>query len=366
MAVHITTVGTSLLTNLDDAPDQPVRPWAGWRFGAELPSEQDAAAFLQGADPRQASAETHTLHAVPMLEGDRLTLLHSDTPEGDWCARVLAAHYRRRGHAVEVRRLAGIGYDAGPFAERGLKALVSAAFDEIRHARDREEAVTLCATGGFKAETAMMTLVGLLAGARVVYIHERFRSMVEIPPLPVNWDSSFVERNAAFFAWIDEEPRSIGEVRQRLRGAEQGLAALVDEHDDGCAYLSPAGELLHKAFRERSSAGPAPVWPEASPRLPEEKDSVSSVEHHRPDGWRRVVDSLTRLGCVEHVRFDGSGDRSARESGVASRDARTGILRVVYVAGDRALPLVVETTARDETGLQLVESYVTRVLRSRR
>ncbi len=361
MALLIATVGTSLLTNRDE-PGRQTRPWTEWRFGIQLPDEGEAARFLGDAAPELASAETHTLHKLPMLEGDRLTLLHSDTAEGAWCARALAAHYRTRGHEVGERRIAGIGYKAGPFAEQGLSGLISAAFGEIRRASKSGEAVTLCATGGFKAETAIMSLVGLLTGTRVVYIHELFRDMIEIPSLPIGWNLEFVERNAHFFEWIEAEPRGAIEASNRLRSCEPGLAALVEEADDGCAYLSAAGELLYQAYRDRADLGAPAVWPRDSDRTPDEKNAVSRTEHHRPDGWERFVERITRLGCVEFVRFDGQGDGSARSSRIVERDPALGVLRVVYVSGEHALPLIVETTARSAAELQLVESYVRRAM----
>src|SRR5438046_2092633 len=81
----ICTVGTSLLTNRED------RPWGGWRSPQPLPELAAVTAWLRGAERGKASAETNTLNALGLTETDAVALLHSDTPEGHFCAEALAA-----------------------------------------------------------------------------------------------------------------------------------------------------------------------------------------------------------------------------------------------------------------------------------
>ncbi len=364
MARLVVTVGTSLLTNRDDDPNAQPRPWAGRTRDADMPSIEDAVAYLATADPRLASAETHTLLLAPLNDDDRLTLLHSDTPEGRWCSSALAAAYSRTGHTVAERAIACIGYAAESFVSRGLKALIKLVFQELEEARRCEESVTLCATGGFKAETAMLNLVGILMGVRVVYVHERFRDLIELPRLPVAWDMSFVKDNLAFFEWIDEEPRPADEVERRLRGAQPELGFIVEEASDGCAYLTASGNLLYAAYRATAGA-PAAAWPPTCPRMPAEKNGISREEHKRPAGWERALQELLECQYVTFVRYRRGGARTTGGSRITGRDAAAGILHVAYVADDRSLPLSVETTARGEAQLDLVERLVERILRRR-
>jgi hypothetical protein len=76
------TVGTSLLTNRD------ARPWAGWnpRKSDPLPSTGEVDRWLSTADVAGASAETNTLVRLSPDGNDVLVLMHSDTPEGRFCA----------------------------------------------------------------------------------------------------------------------------------------------------------------------------------------------------------------------------------------------------------------------------------------
>jgi len=357
MRTVIITVGTSLLTNRDENDGRAVRPWGGWRRDAALPTPEAAALFLGEADPAQASAETHTLLRLPLRETDRLAWLHSDTPEGHWCAMVLDTHYQAQGYPGALHRITGLGYHEASFAERGLRTLLARTFDVIDAAGGPDH-VTLCATGGFKAEIAYLNLAGLLLGIDVYYIHEQFRELVSLPRLPLDWDMAWVERNEGFLRWIDAEPRRSVEVESRLR-ADPHLRPLVAEAADGNSYLAPAGDLLYRSYRERAATGPRATWPPASARAPREKDGLSGVEHHRPRGWEGFVARLTELDCVERVHVDKGGHgRGGARPRIYAANPVDGTLGVVLGTGAEELPLCVETTARGEGQLGLVRTYL--------
>lgn len=357
MRTLIVTVGTSLLTNRDEEGTAVKRPWAGWRRGTPLPEPGVALEYLWQADPVQASAETNTLQALPLAERDRIAWLHSDTEEGKWCAEALKEHFEAQGHPGDLYRISGLAYREATFTGRGLRSLLEHVFTVIRQAGP--DNVVLCATGGFKAEMAFTNLVGLLMQVPVCYIHEHFRELVWLPRLPVDWDLSVVEENIRFFEWVDAEPRSTAEVESWLK-AQPHLRPLVSEDADGHTYLSPAGDLLFRAYRERVAAGPRATWPPASIRSPEEKNHLSSVEHSRPKGWERFVRRLTEVDCVDIVRYDSSGPHQAGCTRVYRRAPEAGGFGVVYCHGDQALPLWVETTARGEAQLNLVLEWFER------
>jgi putative CRISPR-associated protein (TIGR02619 family) len=349
----ICTVGTSLLTNRDQ------RPWAGWQRQQPLPDADAVDRWLSDADAVQASAETNTLHAVGLQESDRVLLLHSDTSEGRFCSQRLEVYLRPRCHAADSRPLTALGYHSPSFAQRGLKSLVCEAITAVAQAHRDGLQPVFCATGGFKAETAFLNLLGALLYVEVCYIHEHFREVVRLPRLPLTWDAEFVERHRDFFEWIDAEPRASVEVEGWLRGRPE-LRPLVEDGSDGNTYLNAAGDLLFRAARERLAHGPRAVWPEAVPRTPEEKNGLSGVEHHRPRGWERFVARLCAIDCVSRVSYD-----AAASSGPEVRilDASTGTLAVRCGRPDTILPLRVETSAHGEAQTELVAEYLRRLVR---
>ncbi len=314
MRTVIVSVGTSLLTN------------RGWRREQELPAREGVLADLARADLAGASAETHTLLRLPLREreADRLAWLHSDTPEGRWCATVLRDYYATLGYDSTLHESTGLGYHEATFAERGLRTLLAETFGVIAAAGGSGN-VTICATGGFKAEIAYLNLVGLLLGIDVYYLHEQFRELVSLPRLPLDWNMAWVAGNTDFLEWIDEEPRATAVVENRLR-AQPDLRPLVADAADGNSYLTPVGDLLYRTYRERAAERPRAAWPPPSARAPREKDQVSSIAHHRPAGWERVVERLTEIDCVEAVRVEmqWAGRGGGRRPGGRDRRGRGG------------------------------------------
>lgn len=345
----ICTVGTSLLTNRDD------RPWAGWnpRTPDPLPSAADVERWLGSADLAKASAETNTLCALELSKADALALLHSETPEGRFCAEALCAFYRARCREVSLEQIGRLGYGAADFTA-GLKSLVDITLRLVRRSRERGQQALLCATGGFKAEIAFLNLLGALLEVEVVYIHELHRELVRLPPLPLTWNAEFVLRHEQFFTWIDEEPRKSGEVESWLKGRPE-LRSLVEDDGEGHTLLTAAGDLLFKAARERLSTRPRATWPPADPRPPAEKNHVSSTEHHRPVGWERFVARLCAIDCVTAVRYDVGAHGGPR---VKIMDGAHGVIGVRFGDAGDDLPLRVETTARGEAQSELVAGYL--------
>jgi len=361
MKTLIVTVGVSLLTNRDeDVPVDDRRPWAGWHSGVELPCEEDMIDYLRSTDLQQASAETNTLRALALTEQDHLVFLHSQTGDGELCGEVLARFYEEEGYRVELREIRRLSFEETAFRDFGLKGLVAALFEEIGKAQGTP---VFCATGGFKAEIAFVNLVGMLMGVEVYYMHEKFRDLIRFPTFPVEWNLEVVERNLDFFEWIDQELRRSVEVENRLHNFP-GVRPFVENTDDGYAYLSAAGDLLFRAYCDRSQRIPRTMWPIASERTPEQKNGLSGVEHTRPSGWEHMVDLLCRIDCVERVRYDGSAPAAARRPGIQDVGVDTGTVRVVYERGGRRLPLVIETTARGQAQCQLLVDYIARRLKS--
>lgn len=342
------TVGTSLLTNRDG------RPWEGWnpRRPDPLPAADEVDCWLRTAEPTAASAETNTLARLDLEETDTLVLLHSDTPEGRFCAERLKRYYESRVREASLEQIGKLGYGAAQFTS-GLKALIGAAIRRVHLAEKRGFQSVFCATGGFKAEIAFLNLMGALLGIEVVYIHELHRELVRLPRLPLAWDAEFVEKHNDFFSWIDSEPRTSAEVESWLNGRPE-LRPIVEDGGDGFTYLSAAGDLLYKVAQERLTMKPRANWPPPDPKPPGEKNRLSGVGHHRPAGWERFVERLCAMDCVTSVRYDAQ----ALGARVTVLDRANGVIGGCF--GDRGneLPLRVETTARGEEQTELVAAYL--------
>lgn len=230
MRTIIATVGTSLLTNAERAG-----------------KGNDLQTYLRFTEPEKASAETNSLSRL-LQEGDRIVFLHSQTEEGKRAADALATFYRNNGHPAELREVADLQYRESRFKMRGLRALVATLIETIRNERKQDREVLINATGGFKAEIAYATLVGLLFDVPVYYIHEVFREIIELPPTPISWDYSLMDTYSDFFEWISADLRSAGDVDRRLRPLPDEIKLLLAE-EGGFTMLSPTGEAFYEAYK---------------------------------------------------------------------------------------------------------------------
>lgn len=346
----ITTVGTSVLSNRDD------RPWAGWTRGMALPTPEAASVWLRSSDVAKASAELNTLSKLGIAAGDWVVLLHSDTQEGEWCARVLATFIEERFEAESrLHKITGLGYQGGGNAARALRALSALLLESIREAERNALQPVLCATGGFKSEIAFCNLVGILTGTMVYYIHDQHQELVRLPPLPIREDAQFFKRYGETIAWLEEEPRSRRDAHARLAALPE-LADLVDEAEDGNVYLNPAASLLYRFFTETSGGPPAPPWPRESQLLPMDKNKVSREGHHRPHGWETIVQKLCDHPYVDSVRYT---DFKSEEPIVPTPPST---LLINYRRGDGRMGLLVETTASNPPQLERVANHILRTI----
>jgi len=280
----LVTVGTSLFSNAQRALG---------KSAGEITDAQFAH-YLHQSPPEEASAETNSIARLLRLgivaEGDRLLFLHSQTEEGRRCAELLQRNYQKT-FQVEKREINDLTYTESRFKMRGLRSLVAHLIEIIQTERNQERSPLINATGGFKAEIAYATLIGLLFHVPVYYIHEKFGDIVEMPTIPIAWDYSLFADHRQFFQWIGSDYRLADEVEQRLRGLPSEARLLLSE-EDGYIALSPAGEAFYAAFEERRARVHAvPLL--ASARALEAWNALT------PDERQIVADYLDRLRLPE-------------------------------------------------------------------
>lgn len=240
----ISTVGTSLIGN------------AGRELGADKARDKAALArYLQTAAPQSASAETNALSRI-IREDDKLIFLHSQTDEGRLCAEALCGHYHKDGYKAEALEVQDLAYTESRFKMRGLRALVAAMIRTINADRKAGREVLINATGGFKAEIAYATLVGLLFDVPVYYIHEAFKDIIAMPLTPIAWDMRLIDTHEDFFDWITRDMRTVHEADQRRKNLPQDIDLLLEE-EDGFCMLSPTGEAFFEAYRSHVEDLPA-------------------------------------------------------------------------------------------------------------
>ena len=171
---------------------------------------------------------------------------------------------------------------------------------------------------------------------------------------------ALVEANLEFFCWLYKEPRRQVEVENRLHNYPQARP-FVGSAIDGTCGLTRACEMIYRAYL--NAKGRDEQTPLPSSRSTDSKNGLSDTDHHRPPGWRKVVESLCRIDAVEIVRYDGNAGTAGGRSGVLNINCDAGVIRVVYANGKMRMPLLIETTARGKVQCLQVADLIAGILR---
>jgi putative CRISPR-associated protein (TIGR02619 family) len=221
-------------------------------------------------------------------KGDRVELLHSDTDDGRQCAEWIAVYLRERSFPTELFKVQGLAYEAKGFVDYGLRQFVQLLAGRIRETRRRGYQVAINATGGFKAEIAYATALGLVFKVPVYYIHEKFGDIVTLPPSPFGWDNHLIAWNTDFFDWIDAELRPTAEVHSRIKGLPPEISLLLEEMPDGYTVLSPLGQAYLEAFRgELEQAQSVPIY-----LAPKALETWQKLEPTAQERYRKLLQRL--------------------------------------------------------------------------
>lgn len=301
MKTIIMTVGTSLLAN----PDRDLvnkRPWVGQKTIGERIQAID---WMSQTALELISAETNTLWRLDPNSDDAVLLLHSDTPQGLECAEILKMFFLKalEQKSIHLHKLPGINYES----EESKSALEKMAELLKQLIEQSTGEVTLAATGGFKAQTMVMGLVGNALGVPVCYIHEEFKGLVYLPYLS-----------------------SSGQTETRIRPAN----------------LPASGIPRSQIMQVRSD----------------------QQEPNRPRIWKKVQKMLPEIPWIERVYYDERA-YSAPENGVKGSRERAedgrNIVWMRFVEKDKAMAVAIETTGRSpEQLVQAVDELKERLGRS--
>ncbi len=222
----------------------------------------------------------------------RNQLLVSDTRQGKLVGEILRRVFEGWNWPCEVIVVRDLqDDDPERFAREGLRALAGLIAQAFRESGDPSR-VLINATGGYKAQIAIATLMGQAFGAPVVYKHERFDRLITIPPMPVRFDLEPLRPHLPWLEDLEEAGMLI-----RPEALAPVLEVLVEEEVmDGQTWvaLSPVGQIALEQLRattEGALPGPAP-----------RRRSPHFREDHFPVGFREYVQQIfDREPFIEHI-----------------------------------------------------------------
>lgn len=145
--------------------------------------------YIREKGEQKASAKTNSLRLLlekMSPKNTKILFFHSDTEDGERCAQTLERYYDGQGYQAETRRVEGLQYRQEAFKAAGLRNLVRELASTTRREQEAGRAVYINATGGFKAEIACATLIGLFLMCRCTTYTNALTTLFRclLPPSP--------------------------------------------------------------------------------------------------------------------------------------------------------------------------------------
>ncbi len=296
----ICTVGTSLfeanLRQLSEKTANAPENWFDIRQAYDSCNWKKLAQELLRVDPakRLCGAEINTIQEIKgknWLSLENIIFLVSDTPNGKNTGEVLQHYFRNRNdlslRVVEYRIVDQL-QDKRPkdFKIYGLRNLVRNIGDYIQRFGGPDY-LAIDATGGYKAQIAIVVIVGQALNIPVLYKHERFSEIIDFPPLPITFDHDILARNADLLTDFERgkavSSTDLGSIDEKLRV----LLAEITVGDESIYELSPIGQIYLTGFRLRN---PKPIK-----LVPAENRKPPTFrEDHYPVGFKEFTEQVWR------------------------------------------------------------------------
>ena len=240
----------------------------GWVKQQPEPSIENAAEeiFLTFRDilpegenlKKDLSAEIHSLVRIGLAQSDRIVLLASSTDDGYSCALAVKKYleYHWKDITVEVKKIEGLQVlNAEIFRTTGVVEFVRNLIDQVELYGANN--VILNPTGGYKALVPYTVLLGMLKGVKCQYIFEQSTTLLELPPLPVEFKKSQFETYKNLFEKIERDSAITQKEWEKLVPYEERnwFESLV-EFQNGEVTLSAVGFLFLDEIRTPSALTP--------------------------------------------------------------------------------------------------------------
>lgn len=204
------------------------------------------------------SAEIHSLFRIGITNQDRVILLSSNTDDGYCCALAVEKYlkYHRNGIYAKAERITGLQVeDAKLFKREGVVNFVKRILQEVDSYDPNN--IILNPTGGYKALVPYTVLLGMLKGIKCDYIFEQSTTLLELPPLPVEFKRSQFDIYKDLFEKIERETEiSQAEWEEKVPYIERKLLEPLVEVSNKQVTISAIGFLFLEEMREPSALVP--------------------------------------------------------------------------------------------------------------
>ena len=315
MRFVLSTVGTSILTNLIDRGNPTEGTWFGkLRDSANLKQDKltpetetviktlaDRARKKLLEDDvntnRRLSAELNGIYGIyggllPQNSNDQHYLICTDTAQGQQTGGLIKDFLENKGFTVGVVTPSQLSTQDTESFTTGTKELIKWLEDNVPWRRDGGYRVIFNLVGGFKSLQGYMNTFGAFYADEVIYIFESPTSdLIKIPRLPIRIDTTLIENHLTEFAMM-----AAGKLYllDELPGIPETLLEYVEENGTTYAGLSAWGELLwHRTKSDLLSENLLQF-----PRLVYQQSFINDCQNLNNQQWTKLQETLAKAAAA--------------------------------------------------------------------
>lgn len=271
--VIITTVGTSLLTNLTKSDIQKsfktglsgtvINKIKNGSLTSSISSVDDAIELhINGnaCHPKDkhydinlgASAEIKSICKIANRNQATVYLLATDTFTSEYSAKKIREHIDGKEKLIvkEPIRITGLEIDQpDKFESIGFEKLITE-FEKIKKNHE-DEKIILNISGGYKALIPFLTIYAQIKKLKLQYIYENSSKLIEITPLELNFDWALME---ALRPYLTESinANKLGPNNSKIIESLVKNKLILSEGGDNYS-LSSLGQLLKSSFHSNTN-----------------------------------------------------------------------------------------------------------------
>ena len=315
MRFVLSTVGTSILTNLIDRGEPTECAWFGTlRDSANLKPDEltlETKEVIESLADRafeklcennpethcRISAELNGIYGIyggqlPTDSKDEHYLICTDTAQGQQTGELIQGFLASQGFRADIVTPPRLSTQDPESFTTGTKTLIKWLEDNVPWRRDSSYHVIFNLVGGFKSLQGYMNTFGAFYADEVVYIFEApTADLIKIPRLPIQIDTTIIEEYLTEFALMDA-----GKLYpiEELEGISETLLEFVEENGKTYTGLSAWGELLwHRTKSDLLSEKPLQF-----PRLAYQQSFINDCQNLNNQQWTKLQETLAKIATA--------------------------------------------------------------------
>jgi hypothetical protein len=206
--------------------------------------------------------------------------------------------------------------------------------------------------------------VGAILSIPVHYLHESFRQIVTLDPMPVGMNIQWLESGPVrtlldLFSVETSHCLTMTDTIKSLLRADKRLAYLIESVPMAEGPMVAPTALGEIAIALRGQAPES--WPPTCDHSPKDKIALDD-DHHKPHGWKAFLERLALSSFTTHIRFDGTAGSMANMHIGPMPGSHNDLAASISDQRSPPLRLRVTTTATTTRQLQMISNLLRKEL----